>query len=370
MQDYTNYTPEDFAQDDDFIQWVKSPEIERETFWQNWQETYPFKRNDVELARQLVLLTRHLPEPNVSGEEIRAMKSEVFRKIEELETPEDRVLRQLPVWRWASAAAVTGVLLLAGWYMFFYQSGNSPAYNEMVSKASEEYKLIEIENPDSSPRLVNLPDGSSVLLKKGSRLSYPNHFKKDLREIYLTGEGFFEVAKDPERPFYVFANEMVTKVLGTSFTVKAYSEDEQVFVKVKTGKVSVFQSGTAEEKANFGTNELRGLVLNPNQEATFEKGRVIASKQSGKKQDAATEPQIQDMMFEYEEVTVGEIFAQLEKAYQIRIVYDKTVMEKCPVTASLTDEPLSSKLSLICKAVRSDYEIKNGDVIISGKGCD
>jgi len=254
--------------------------------------------------------------------------------------------------------------------MFFYGSGNHPAYNEMVSKASEEYKLIEVENSDNRPRLINLPDGRSVLLKKGGRLSYPNHFKKELREIYLTGEGFFEVAKDPERPFYVFANEMVTKVLGTSFTVKAYSEDKQVFVKVKTGKVSVFQSGTAEARTNLNSKELGGLVLNPNQEATFEKGKIIAGKQQGKKQDAATEPQIQDMLFEYEEVTVGEIFAQLEKAYQIRIVYDKTVMEKCPVTASLTDEPLASKLSLICKAVRSEYEIKNGEVIIRGKGCD
>ncbi len=371
MKVYTNFEPEDFAQDDYFICWVNSVEIETETFWQNWLETYPFKRNDVEIARQLVIMARHLPAPQISGQEISAMRASVFERIGSLEHTELHVRPISSLWRWAAAAAVAGLMLLAGWYTFYYQSAPGYLYSEQVTNAAHQYELIEVVNLNKQARLVNLPDGSSVILKKGSKLSYPSYFKKDLREIYLTGEAFFEVAKDPERPFYVFANEVVTKVLGTSFNVKAFPEDKEILVSVKTGKVSVFSAQEPGGNKHFDTKRLEGLVLAPNELAIFEKEKKMFNRQvnDGRPKNFKTAT-VQEMTFEYEEVPVGEILAQLEKAYQIKIVYDKTVIAKCPVTASLTDEPLPEKLSLICKAVRSSYEIVNGEIIISGKGCD
>lgn len=371
MKVYTNFEPEDFAQDDYFIRWVNSVEMETETFWQNWLETYPFKRNDVEIARQLVIMSLHLPAPQVSGPEISAMRASVFERIDSLEKTEQKIRPLNNMRRWAWAAAVAGLLIISGWYTLLHRTAPENIYSKQITSAAQQYELIEVVNLNKQTRLVTLPDGSSVILKKGSKLSYPSYFKKDLREIYLTGEAFFEVAKDPERPFYVFANEVVTKVLGTSFTVKAFPEDMQILVSVKTGKVSVFSADGPELSRQFDTKKLVGLVLAPNELAIFEKEKKTFNRQAAvvKPQNLKTAT-VQEMTFEYEEVPVGEIFEQLEKAYQIKIVYDSTVIAKCPVTASLTDEPLPEKLSLICKAVRSTYEIMNGEIVITGKGCD
>lgn len=367
MKDYLSFQPEEFAQDDFFIHWVKSTDYTAETFWQNWLETYPFKRNDVEVARQLVLLTQNLPEPVFSELEIKDIKTSVFSKIELLENSGRKTRPLISYWNWSAAAVFAGLLFMAGWYVFYLTSVTTASYVGLVTQAAHKYELFEAKNLTKATRLVNLPDGSSVLLKKGSRLSYPKDFGQDKREVFLTGEAFFEIAKNAHKPFYVFANEIVTKVLGTSFTVKAYPQDKQILVTVKTGKVSVLTSDNWEAKTQQH-NRLEGLVLNPNQQAIFEKESALLIKKTTDTRDQLMEPQAEYMRFEYEEFPVGKIFEQLENAYQIKITYDKTAFGKCPITASLTDEPLEEKLKLICKAIRADYRTVDGEVIISVKG--
>ncbi len=66
------------------------------------------------------------------------------------------------------------------------------------------------------------------------------------RDVYLSGEAFFEVTKNPDRPFRVFANEIVTKVLGTSFTVRSFENDTTIQVIVRTGKVTVYSQAITE----------------------------------------------------------------------------------------------------------------------------
>lgn len=85
MERYTHFCAEDFARDDFFILWVRSADLEAETFWQNWLETYPFKRGEVEAARQLVLVVRHLPEADITDEEIRVLKRSVYDQIQKAE---------------------------------------------------------------------------------------------------------------------------------------------------------------------------------------------------------------------------------------------------------------------------------------------
>src|SRR5690606_17488113 len=80
--DYLHFGPEDFARDAFFIRWVQAAEMDTETFWQNWLETYPFKRKEVEMARQMILMAGQLPVPDVSPAEIRTMKEAVFRRID------------------------------------------------------------------------------------------------------------------------------------------------------------------------------------------------------------------------------------------------------------------------------------------------
>src|SRR5690606_5880596 len=99
------------------------------------------------------------------------------------------------------------------------------------------------------------------------------------REVNLTGEAFFEVTKNPDQPFFVYANELIAKVHGTSFSIKAGENEANILVAVKTGKVSVFTRSDVNA-AEYKTNkDLTALLLTPNQQATFERdqARLIRS---------------------------------------------------------------------------------------------
>jgi len=84
-------------------------------------------------------------------------------------------------------------------FCIFYKKVDTKTieYSDLVSEASSKYNLVEVGNLSNAVQLVVLPDGSSVILKKGSKLSYPNHFSDDSREIYLTGEAFLKLPKTP-----------------------------------------------------------------------------------------------------------------------------------------------------------------------------
>lgn len=364
MTNYLDYEPEDFAQDDFFIHWVKSTDITAEAFWQNWLETYPFKRSAVEAARQLVLLTQNLPEPEISDNELGALKESIFAEIDQAEPVRRPIWHYLP--KWVAAACISGLLVAAGWLFMRENKMPHESYPNFVARAAEQYDLIEVKNLTKNVRLVNLPDGSSVILKKGSMLSYPTAFDKSSREVYLTGEAFFEIARNVEKPFYVHTNQIITKVLGTSFNVRAYPE-RQISVSVNTGLVSVYKATDEDAKAARADRSLKGLLLSANQQAIYAGDRIVRMDSRAEAGQPITE---EAMAFEYEEKPVGEIFAELEKAYGITIVYDTTVIGKCPVTASLTGEPLNEKLKLLCKAVRAGYETVGGKIVVTGKGCD
>jgi hypothetical protein len=98
--------------------------------------------------------------------------------------------------------------------------------------------LVEQTNNSDKPQIITLSDGSSVLLQPNSKLSYPKIFVGNERKVYLSGEGFSKSVKTL-KPFLSFANEIVTKVVGTSFKIKAYANQPNVEVVVRTGKVKV-----------------------------------------------------------------------------------------------------------------------------------
>ncbi len=363
MKDYLNFQPEDFAQDEFFVGWVKSTDIEAETYWQNWLETYPFMRHKVEIARKIVLLAHSSPGPVITDYEIGLLKQSVFSKLEELEEDKAKTRRIRRTISWAVAASASMLILFAAWWNFNRrQAIPAETYAEQLLPSDE---TIEVVNSGQDKRLITLPDGSSVLLKRNSKIAYPVAFGETQREVHLTGEAFFEIAKDPSKPFLVRAQEFTTRVLGTSFNVSAYPDNGEVSVFVKTGKVSVYRSVSDSPAA------ADSLVLIPNQQAFFTRdNKTIVPKESVKEQKLVVSREIGEMLFEYDETLVSEIFRQLEEAYNVTISYDRNVLGNCPVTASLTGEPFHEKLKLICMAVRADFRIDNNDVVITGSGCD
>jgi len=354
------YTPEEFAQDDLFIRWVREADLETEKFWQSWLETYPFKRADVEAARQLILVSSQLPGAPLTPLETAEMKRNVFNRISDREqsTFSGPVLFR----RYYVAAASVLLLLLAGWYWNSQKSNVSSSPDNtpfLTEKASTIFR-----NNENAPRWIELPDGSSVILGEGSMISLPVAYGEKTRDVYLTGEAFFEVVKNPEVPFLVHAREIVTKVLGTSFHVRAFPDQSDTRVLVKTGKVSVYdlrKSGAGEGPAD--------IVLEANQEGVYDKKAEALRFYPRIERESQLLPPIMEITFEYDETPIDRLFEDLEKAYHVEIVYDKKVIGNCPVTASFGDEPLHEKLRLICIAIGARYEIINGEIMVTGKGC-
>lgn len=136
-----------------------------------------------------------------------------------------RRVRHIPlIYRYGVAAAFL-VLISVGIFLRF-QANNPPQTIELAA-------LNEVET-------FSLPDGSTVYLNRGSRLSYDGKlFDARRREIHLTGEAFFEVATNPEKPFIVYGGETTTTVRGTSFNVKAYPGVRKNVVSVRDGRVEV-----------------------------------------------------------------------------------------------------------------------------------
>jgi ferric-dicitrate binding protein FerR (iron transport regulator) len=213
----------------------------------------------------------------------------------------------------------------------------------------------ETANPNAEPLLVNLPDGSSVLLAAGSRVRYELAGQAPHREVYLDGEGFFEVAKNPQRPFVVYANGLVTKVTGTSFRVRAYAHEARVSVRVKTGRVHL--------RAQADSTGARELVLAPNQGASLLR-RAGAFPEQEATAPLASQPLIEQQTFVFDFAPVGQVLALLEQTYGVPIEYDREQMAHCTIKATLGDEPFLDKVRLVCLATEATFEQVGGKVVI------
>ncbi|MBC7890580.1 MAG: FecR domain-containing protein [Sphingobacteriaceae bacterium] len=368
---YQHDRREEFVADSAFRRWVQQPDDASEAFWAAFLLEHPGQtetiRQAAEVVRQLALATAPMVSTTASEEQKalwQAIRQRVKAEPEATETNSAPVRR---LWGWTAAAASVALLLGFGWWGL--QANLTPETGDPYSRlvAQAEVSLVEKVNSGEGPLTVTLPDGSSVILQKRSRLSYPRTFPAQKREVYLTGEAFFEVAKNPQQPFFVYANELTTKVLGTSFNVKAYPTDRDVVVRVRTGKVSVFAQSDPALTEKATSRELTGIVLTPNQQVVFARDEVRLTK------SLVTEPAVLKSApaarFVFNAAPVSEVFAALERAYGIDVVFDDESLAACQLTADLSDEPLFEKLTIICQSIEARYEVLDAQVVVSGKGC-
>lgn len=251
-----------------------------------------------------------------------------------------------------AAIAVMTVLLLPS------EIHHQDAFNSNVPTGMD-----EIFNTTGKVSHVALSDGSRVMLFPGSRLVYCHEFNVDERKVHLSGEAFFDISHDAEKPFYVFSNEVVTKVLGTSFSVTAYPEDSHITVAVKSGRVSVY---TNPKRATASSEEK--IVLAPNQQAIYTRSDQKVSRMLVKEpQVVIPEEEVEKIRFE--SVPVSEIFKALEKMYNVKIDFEERVFSKCSITTSVTGKDLYERIDVICEITGAFYEVQGTTIVISGTGC-
>ena len=231
-----------------------------------------------------------------------------------------------PIWR------IAALFLLILSLPILYTKVIQPVYK---NRAMEK---IVVEN--GQHKKVPLPDGSFVLLDAGSTFSFNKEFAGTTREVFLEGEGFFEVNSNPEKPFIVHANNALVKVLGTKFNVRAWQQNKRVKVVVAEGKV-------------FFRNEKKSMP----HEIVLTKGQLSVMQENG----APSDPVAVDIKrylgwmdkeIIFNDAPLHEVLFQLERWFNIKFklsdpaignehlnlhIQEKPVIELVEILTSLTD---------------------------------
>ncbi len=335
---------------DFFIEWIKTHPSESE--WQAFKAKHPLPDEDLELARSIIVQVTKPP----SNEGQDYFQAEVWKNIEKATIP-----------KYKSRLKVFGFLaigLLALLFIFFKYTQQSPQVDTNIAlKKADQW--IEYTNTSDSNWPVDLSDGSQVILEPQAKLKYPRHFSKKTRKVQLTGHAFFDIAHDTLKPFYVYTNEALIRVLGTSFYVKAGESDKDVQVIVKTGKVAVYNGKDVVEYRAKKIDRIEPLVVTANQIATLEKSnlkfhkRLVSTPMLTKSLESIKK-------IHFENTTIHEIALALEKAYGVEIVIDERIKSDCRLTTTLTDQPLFEKLKLICDPLGLEYLEKDVRIYIIG----
>jgi transmembrane sensor len=265
----------------------------------------------------------------------------------------------------ASAASVLFVLGFLYYASDYRKSRNFPGG---IFSAAELADLTETKNTTVSKKVVRLADGSQVTLEPGSSLFYPGAFGKENRSVYLSGDGFFDIAKNPEKPFLVYTEDIVTKVLGTSFTIHKNVESGNVEVAVMTGKVIVEKAMGSH--ADFEVNN-SGVMLTPNKKVTFmhDTDKYVTSLVEKPVLLEESKEYQKPGSFNFEEAPLESVVAKLEKAYGVQIEIANESVANCPITADLPDESLFTKLEIINALLNTKSEVKGTTITLTGGEC-
>ena len=341
---YTNYTTEEFVLDEDFSKWVLTPDKENDLFWKSFLDRYPEKKTCIMEAR-LIVRSLQPVRPDVSEKRLH----DIFRNVRHKQ-------KKISFTYWGKIAAGIALVISTGTLAWFLLSKNNPfpfddnALNAEMGKIilsdgstrefdsektvirqmtsgnltvnndtiklnraagkSDKKGMNQIIIPYGKRSELTLPDGTHIWLNSGSQLFYPSVFGSDSREVFLSGEAFFEVSHDKSRPFFVFANEFKIKVLGTKFNISAYNEDPVIRTVLLEGKINASKNQLFAKETGLSPGE--GITFNK-EEGTMIRGmanvRLYTSWIDGY------------LLFENEPTT--EVFKKLERYYNREIRVDE-----------------------------------------------
>lgn len=254
--------------------------------------------------------------------------------------------------QWIKVAAI---LLLSGLLSLVYYTFTQHTIHEN----SVAYTVKEA-GPGEKVRFI-LSDGTQVHLNSESRLRYRDQFDGTMREVHLEGEGYFVVTHDTDRPFLVHTKEVTTKVLGTSFNVRSYSDDSAVVVAVAEGKVAVLESGAGMTEENYGA------VLEANQWTNYTLSENSFDTQSG---DVLALTSWKDDILYYKNEKLVQVAKELERWYGVQVILRDEAIKDCEIRGEHRSETLVNVLESITYAfVDMEYQINGRQIELTGSGC-
>jgi ferric-dicitrate binding protein FerR (iron transport regulator) len=240
--------------------------------------------------------------------------------------------------------------------------------------------LFEIISPRGSKTQVLLPDGSKVWLNSESKIRYFNNYNQSGREVILEGEGYFEVKKNPDKPFVVTASDIRIKALGTIFNIKAYPEENTIETTLVEGRLEV------ESGASGKVNKL--VTLEPNQKVTFFNKNEVVEEQKNieenqKVENAPPVKAVMDKIISKEKVDPSLITSwknnilyfdnenfqdlafKLERRFGVTIHFENESLKQLRFTGKFRDTIIEQVLEALQFASPFDYRFDDNNIYLS-----
>lgn len=176
---------------------------------------------------------------------------------------------------------------------------SSVVYSLLSTPAGMEYQVV-------------LPDGSKVWLNAKSSISFPSKFSSVSREVKITGEAYFEVAKNKEKPFFVKVGQVTVRVLGTHFDIKAYEDEDVIKTSLLEGSVKILEGDNTD-------------LLHPGQQAVWNKEKKTVKISTADMNEVVA---WKNGLFQFQDENVAAIMAEIGRWYNVQIEYQDTIPKR------------------------------------------
>ena len=250
-------------------------------------------------------------------------------------------------------------------------------YSEKEQKSPQKETLSQnnISTKPGSKTQVTLPDGSKVILNADSKLSYPDNFMGDTREVTLEGEAFFDVTKNKKKPFIIHSKTMDIKVLGTVFNIRAYPSENLTEASLISGSIEVILKTRTNEK----------IFLKPNEKITvfnISEGKQMPNTTENKYTEIAlplisvnklnfdnADNQVSEIAWTQNKLifnneSLGNIVQLLQRWYGLEIRIETNELKDINFTGRFYSESISQVLEALQLTHKFNYSNNNGQIVI------
>lgn len=262
------------------------------------------------------------------------MKSDIFQRINILEDLEKKTRRRR-AFVWIRTAAVAASVCIASFLGYHFAN---------VTRPVQEFEVVADRGQKSE---VTLPDGSKVWLNSASRIRYTSDYNGKNRNIALSGEAYFEVAKNEDIPFIVNAKEVSVKALGTKFNVESYPDDYEIVTTLIEGRVLTAAKGKSE-------------ILEPMQQSVYNR-KSDTLKKDDVPSSAHPVPWRNDEIF-FDGESLAQIAPMLERMYNVKVIIGDSRIAEYTYTGLIRNNSLQNVLDLISGTSPVKYRM-NGNTI-------
>ncbi len=271
-------------------------------------------------------------------------KHKLFQRIQGSDASNSKQSSFLTTKRYLLRIAVIILIALSISYYFVEINDAPPTVVKYV-------KTLDKSTTKGQKLTIKLPDGSIVKLNAESKLIYPDTFNSNSREVILTGEAFFDIARNENKPFIIHTDQLDVEVLGTSFNINAYPGKEEISVAVKSGKVSV--NDTSHTIGSVLIKDEK-LILSQN-DGSFRKEKI---------QDIDLAYGWVNNYLSFNDLQLEEAVGLISRWFNVDFQVEHSAKNNKIVTAKFNNPTLKNVMENLSYAYEFKYEINNKTIMI------